>query len=190
MSEKEKKRRAAYKQNRDKWIFAQSLIIAIITVAIIISSIVTVKLNKSYYIEYKQSGNIDYNVFLKDNEFYEEDYLGENQSYVASLIDKIIADFSYQIEMGTDNVNYHYSYSITSRLEIIDDSSKSPIYNPEYELVKVENKVQNSSTENVSTKNNKRHPGSNFSLVCKHDCISNKEIKKNYNKSQKIRAEK
>ena len=145
MSEKEKKKRALYRKNREKWIFAQTVIIAILTVAIVISTIVATQLKSQYYVRYHESGSIDYNVFLKENEFYSETHLGKDQSYVASLIDKIIADFSYEIDMDTDDVNYRYSYSIVSNLEIVDNSSKVAIFNPEYELVSVQNKSQSSS---------------------------------------------
>ena len=116
MSEKEKKKRALYKKNREKWIFTQAVIASVVAVAIVISSIVAYQLNKTYYVGYTENGSIDYNVFLKDNEFFEESHLGQDQSYVASLIDKIVADCSYEIDMDTDDVNYKYSYTITSRL--------------------------------------------------------------------------
>ena len=145
MSEKEKNRRALYRKNREKWIFAQAVIASVVAVAILISSIVAYQLNKTYYIGYREGGSIDYNVFLKDNEFFEQDYLAKDQSYVASLIDKIIADYSYEIDMDTKDVNYKYSYSVTSRLEIMDDTSDVPIFNPEKELVSVQNKSQSSS---------------------------------------------
>jgi len=147
VSEKEKKKRALYKKNREKWIFTQAVIASVVAVAIVISSIVAYQLNKTYYIGYNESGSIDYNVFLKDNEFFEEDHLGKDQSYVASLIDKIVADYSYEIDMDTDDVNYKYSYTITSRLEIIDDTSDVAIFKPEKELVSVQNKSQSSSNQ-------------------------------------------
>ena len=145
MSEKEKKKRACYRKNREKWIFTQAVIIAVITIAIIISALVSHQLKSTYYIDYRENGSIDYNVFLKENEFFEEDHLEKDQSYVASLIDKIVADFSYEIDMDADDVNYRYSYDIDARLEIIDNSSKVAIFNPKYELVSVENKSQSSS---------------------------------------------
>ena len=147
MSEKEKKKRALYRKNREKWIFVQSVIVAVLTVAVLISAIVSVQLNKKYYIGYRESGTIDYNVFLKDNEFFEQNHLGKDQSYVASLIDKIIADYSYEIDMDVDDVNYKYSYTIKSRLEIMDNTSKVAIFNPEKELVNVQNKSQSSSNK-------------------------------------------
>lgn len=145
MSEKEKKKRDIYRKNREKWIFVQILLIAVVTIAVAVSAIVSVNLESKYYIGYQERGSVDYTVFLKDNEFYSEGYLDKNQSYVASLIDRIIADFSYEIDMDTDDVNYRYSYSINARLEIIDDSSGVAIFNPEYELVKEQNKSQSSS---------------------------------------------
>ena len=145
MPEKEKKRRATYRKNREKWIFVQSFIVIVLTIAVLISAIVSVQLNKKYYVEYRENGSVDYNVFLKQNEFFEEPYLGKDQSYVASLIDKIIADFSYDIQMNADDVNYRYSYKIKSTLEIIDNSSEVAIFNPEQELVNVQNKSQNSA---------------------------------------------
>ena len=145
MSESEKKRRKNYRKNREKWIFTQSVIIAVITLAVLISALVSYQLNSTYYIGYTENGSIDYDVFLKENEFFENPHLESNQSYVASLIDKVIANFNYEIDMDAEDVNYQYSYYIDARLEIIDDSSGVAIFNPEYELVSVENKSQNSS---------------------------------------------
>lgn len=145
MPEKEKKRRATYRKNREKWIFVQSFIVIVLTIAVLISAIVSVQLNKKYYIEYSENGSVDYNVFLKKNEFFEQSYLGKDQSYVASLIDKIIADFTYDIQMNADDVNYRYSYKIKSTLEIIDNTSEVAIFKPEQELVNVQNKSQNSA---------------------------------------------
>ena len=91
MSEKEKKRRVAYRKNREKWIFAQTVAIIVLTIAVLVTSIVSIQLQKKYYIGYTEGGSIDYDVFLKENEFYESNRLESDQSYVASLIDKIIA---------------------------------------------------------------------------------------------------
>ena len=46
MSEKEKNKRAAYRKNREKWIFVQSVVVIVLTLAVLISSIVSIQLNK------------------------------------------------------------------------------------------------------------------------------------------------
>ena len=145
MSESEKKKRGLYRKNREKWIFAQAVIVAVVTIAVLISALVSYQLNMQYYIEYNERGSIDYDVYLKDNEFYDSPHQEKNQSYVASLIDKIITNFNYEIDMDAEDVNYRYSYTITSRLEILDNTSNIPIYNPEYTLIDVRNKLQNTS---------------------------------------------
>ena len=146
MSEKEKTRRAKYRKNREKWIFAQSIMVVVVALAVLISALVCHELQKTHYVSYREGGSVDYDVFLKDNEFYDTPSLDKDQSYVASLIDNVIANFSYRMDMDADNVNYYYSYVISSRLEIVDNTSKAPIYNPERELVRVDDKLQSSSS--------------------------------------------
>ena len=144
MSEKEKKRRAKYQKNRSMLISAQATIAIVLAIAVLISVFVTHQLEKEQYISYRESGNIDYDVSLKENDYYESSYLEKDQSYVASLIDEIITNMSYQIVMDTDDVNYRYSYTVKSRLEIMDDTSNKPIYNNEKVLKSVQNRSQNS----------------------------------------------
>ena len=146
MSDSEKKKRNGYIKNRDRWIFTHTVIIIIVALAVLISALVADQLNDTYYISYTESGNIDYNVFLKENEFYDAPYLDKDQAYVASLIETIMADFNYNISMEADDVHYRYSYSIKSRLEILDSSSGAPLYNPEYEIVSRQNLSHSSSS--------------------------------------------
>ena len=49
----------------------------------------TFSITKGKTIKYHDKSAIDYKVYLKDNDFYENKYLDKNMAYVASLIDKI-----------------------------------------------------------------------------------------------------
>ena len=149
MSEKAKRHTAAYRRNRERWIFAQSVIVIVLTLAVLICALVSARLNKTYYVAYTESGNVDYNVFLKENEFYEEDHLGKDQTYVASLIESVVASFAYRIDMDAENVNYRYSYNVTSTLEIVENASDGIIYNPEKMLVEKDGLIQNSASNLV-----------------------------------------
>ncbi len=57
---------------------------------------------RAFYIEeikginYSEHSNLDYKVYLKENDFYEDEYLPKDMIYVASLIDKIKIDFNYR----------------------------------------------------------------------------------------------
>lgn len=130
MSEEEKIKRDLYKKSRDKKIAIQTAIIALVTVLTIVFSLVYNQLNKTYYIGYTEAGNVDYRVYLKENDFFEEEYLGKGQAYIASLIDKIAVDFYYNLSMDTPDVNYDYSYSIDAELEIFDEHTDKTLYRP------------------------------------------------------------
>ena len=134
MSEAEKKRRFDYKQNRSKWIMIFSLILAAVVLMTIILSTVYFNLSKNFYINYVENGEIDYKVYLKENDFFEEDYLGKDQEYIASLVDKVVADFKYELHME-EEVNFSYSYKVDAVLQIKNKSTGNTMYMPEFEII-------------------------------------------------------
>ena len=91
MSEAERKRRHDYKRNRSKWIRIQALVIVAVTLIVALVGIAYNGTNKNYYINYVEDGSVDYKVYLKENNFYSDSYLGKDQVYVAGLIDKVAA---------------------------------------------------------------------------------------------------
>ena len=76
---------------RKKKIIGFSCLIALLAIIIVGMVVLIFNLNKAYIVQYEESSNVDYNVYLKDNEFYKNNYLGENSDYVVSLIDYIDA---------------------------------------------------------------------------------------------------
>lgn len=57
----------------------------------------------------KTTNNIDYEVYLKDNEFIEDDYLKQNYSYINELIDYIEIKFDYNAltnKLDDPNISY------------------------------------------------------------------------------------
>ncbi|MBO5416166.1 MAG: hypothetical protein J6A83_06005 [Clostridia bacterium] len=134
MSEAQKNRRERYKRNRGKLILAQSIIVAILTLLVIISAVTYGYINKTYFVEYREASDVDYKVQLKENEFYDSEYLGRDQAYVASLIDDVIATFKYELNTEAEGANYEYSYKVESQLEIIDDRSGEALFKPVYEI--------------------------------------------------------
>lgn len=120
MSETEKLRRSAFKRNRKRWIIIQTVIVAILTLAVIASAVAYNRIDRTYYINYTEDANVDYKVYLKDNSFYDEEYLGAGQSYVSSLIDKVVADLRYELDIEADGMEYEYSYQIDTIMTIKD----------------------------------------------------------------------
>lgn len=143
---KDKSKGASYRKNRDKWIFAQSTVIIVLTLAVLICSLVSSRLDKKSTVTYTEGGSVNYNVFLKNNEFFEKDHLTSGNTYVASLIDTVVTTFSYHINMEQKDVDYRYSYRILSTLEILEASTNGMIFEKTQELVSKEDLTHNSNT--------------------------------------------
>ena len=146
MSEIEKKKRDTYRKNRSKLIMLQSVIIVILSLLILISAITYSYISKTYYVEYTESGRADYTVQLKDNEFYNSRFQAKDQTYVGTLVDSVIADMSYDMNVAAEDVWFDYSYSIMANLKIIDSRSDEAIFNNEYVLLPEKQYTHNASS--------------------------------------------
>lgn len=134
MSESEKKQRAAYQKGRSKQITVRSIIVIVLTVALLLCALSARSLSQNQYVTYTESGSVDYKVNLKNNSFYNEGALDENHAYVSSLVKDINAEFSYDMQVATQ-VEYNYSYYVDARLEVQDSETGAAIFDPVYELV-------------------------------------------------------
>lgn len=85
-------------------------------------------------ITYQENSNLDYKVYLKQNDFYEDDYLDKNMVYVASLIDKIDVDFNYTFKIDKKS-NIDFEYDIIGKLVISDKSKGKTFFEKEYTLL-------------------------------------------------------
>ncbi len=135
MSEAEKKRRYDYKQNRKKWIYIQAFAILLVVVIALSMVLTYSNLNKTYYINYTESGSADYNVILKDNEFFDKEELESGKGYISAIVDKVSADFKYEMQMDAVKVKFDHTHYVEARVEIIDRYTKAVIYQPTELLV-------------------------------------------------------
>ena len=94
----------------------------------------TVNVFDSVTINYQENSDLDYKVYLKKNNFYEDEYLEKDMIYVANLIDKIVIDYKYffNIDQKTD---IDFTYDIVAKLSIIDDAEQKVYYSKDYNLV-------------------------------------------------------
>ena len=101
MSELEIQRRQEYKRNRQKWTLIQLVSMGVLVALALGSFLVYNQMNRTYQIEYMENSQIDYRVQYTENEFFTEEWLGKDQSYITSLTEKIEAEFLYDICLGT-----------------------------------------------------------------------------------------
>lgn len=100
----------------------------------IIFILMSLNFTKQESINYTEKSNLDYKVYLKNNDFYDTEYLGKNMLYVANLIDKIKIDFDYNF-MSDKNINLDFTYKIIGKLSITDSERKNSYFEKEYVLV-------------------------------------------------------
>lgn len=75
---------------------------------------------------YRVDGEVDYQVYLKDNDYYTEKYLESGKQYIASLISTVRADFDYELE-AEEEIDAHYSYEIVATAKATDRGDKSKV---------------------------------------------------------------
>ncbi|MBE6546958.1 MAG: hypothetical protein E7668_05920 [Ruminococcaceae bacterium] len=110
----------------------QAVLLAILTVLIVICSATYAYIDRTYYVNYTERSDVNYTVQLKENDFYEESYLEQDRTYVATLIDTVHANFVYDLNTEAEDVNYEYSYRTEAQLLIKSAKSDEPIFDPIY----------------------------------------------------------
>lgn len=107
-----------------------SYVLVIIAISIIFLSLLLISINenKAYYVSYNENSNIDYKVYLKENDFFDKHYLEKDNQYIASLIDYITAQFNYQLSMEDKSVDYDYSYRIDATVNVKEKSTNNSLY--------------------------------------------------------------
>lgn len=98
-----------------------------------------IKSTKEYNYTYTENNDIDYKVYLKENNYFEEEYLEKGTKYIASLIDKIDATFDYKLN-SDDAINGNYTYYITATMEAKEKGKDVIIWSKEEEIFEHQSK--------------------------------------------------
>ena len=131
MSEEERRSRFNYRRIRKIEITVLAVVLTVFLCLTFIMGGLAVILNKTYYVNYTEKSSIDYGVHLKSNDFYNDEFIGKDYAYIASLIDSIEASFNYGVKMESHNdMEFKYSYRIDSVVEIKDRNSGKLLYAP------------------------------------------------------------
>ena len=104
-------------------------VVGLIIILIISGVFLTVYLNRDevYFVHYDDKSDLDYQVALKENDYYDKVYIDKNNQYIASLIDFINGYFNYELSIKED-FEYNYKYKIVANVNVIDDETHKSIY--------------------------------------------------------------
>lgn len=109
------------------------LTIIILSIAIIYTLKMSFKLPEDEVIKYKENSTIDYKVYLKENDFYEQEYLEKGMAYVASLIDNIKINYNYFFSVDKES-DIEIENKVIAKLIITSQSNSNVFFEKEYEL--------------------------------------------------------
>ena len=84
-------------------------------------------------VNYNEKGALNYRVYLKENNFYETNYLDENMIYVANLIDNINLDFNYDFNIE-EPTELTFTYQVLADLVISSQNGNSNFLEKTYNL--------------------------------------------------------
>lgn len=148
MSEQEILRRQEYKRNRKKWMIIQILALVVVASVALGCFVVYNNMNRTYYIEYTETGGVDYQVKYADNTFFDSEWIDKDGAYITSLVNGVNADFNYKLNMDASNIGFDYKYTIDAQLLVADTKSGAPYYTVT-ENVLPEKKVSTVKSDNV-----------------------------------------
>ena len=109
-----------------RWLFYMlipTLIMLGLTVLVLKGSMYT---KEESIIGYNEVGKIDYKVFLKENNYYKEQYLGKDMQYVASIIKNVVPTFTYEMH-SEEKMEYTYNYKVSADLIISDPNDNNKV---------------------------------------------------------------
>ena len=139
--------------NRRRTIVNFALLIIVLLVASAAFMFIFIQNNRTHYITYNENSNLDYKVYLKNNDYFAEKYLNKDKQYIASLIENIDAKFDYNFDVEDENINYQYSYRIESEVNVEESSNRKVLFNKVDTIIKKQT-ITTNSEKNVRISDN------------------------------------
>lgn len=112
--------------NYKKRLFKRIKLFIFLILFIITTFWISIAVKKTITLYYKENSNINYLVYVKQDEFYTEPYLPKGMKYIASSIDYIDINFNYNFKMN-EQMNYDYYYYIEADVKVFDQNDPTNI---------------------------------------------------------------
>lgn len=132
-------------ENKNLKLLAQFFLIVFVTLLCLVFVYYGVSSRKASNVTFKEKGAPDYQVYLKENDYYQEPYLEKGMSYVASLIDYVKIDFDYNLNSSKPS-DIDYKYRIDAELIITERGNENAVLYREN--IKLKDEVSNTAKTN------------------------------------------
>lgn len=124
------------KKDSYRQITIQNLLLIIVVLLVLSFTLISLYITKNnyHYLTYTENSQVDYQVLLKENEFFKEKYMTKNKSYISSIIEDIEVNFKYNLSFN-EPTNYKYSYRISAEIDVEDDQQENNLYHFQEDLL-------------------------------------------------------
>ena len=103
------------KKTKKKSYYLKNNVLIVLFISFIILSFLCFKksiiIQKEQNVFYAEVGTPNYKIYLKDNNYYKQDYLDKDMSYISNLIDYVSINYDYKFISDTE-LNGEYYYKI------------------------------------------------------------------------------
>ena len=125
------------KKTKKKSYYLKNNVLIVLFISFIMLSFLCFKksiiIQKEQNVFYEEVGTPNYKIYLKDNNYYKQDYLDKDMSYISNLIDYVSINYDYKFISDTE-LNGEYYYKIVADLEIRNQQNDSLFYVERYDL--------------------------------------------------------
>lgn len=143
INERKEHKRIIKKQRQYTRLMSQIARIMILLIVSILLVCCGINIKKETSVNYQKNNNIDYKVYLKENEYYEDEYLDKDMQYIANLIDYIEVNFKSVFSLD-ELSDIQYKYSIDAYVTVTDPTNdEKTLYNKTFNLVDSKTKTEN-----------------------------------------------
>lgn len=105
----------------------------VIMLVIVLMGCLSLTFQKEYVVHYTDNSNLDYNVYLKPNNFYKTSFLPKDKNYISTLIDYIDAKFDYTFK-STEDIDLEYAYYMKADV-LVNNSKGKNIFKQEETII-------------------------------------------------------
>ena len=133
-------------------IFFVTLFISFICIA---KSFETPKENKKLLYAYNISRNADYKVYLKQNDYINDEYIGMNSTYITDMVDYIDTNFKYNCStsrMATAKATYQVVATLNVEYSVTGATERPKLWSKEYVLTEPKLLTSDNNQINIMTK--------------------------------------
>ena len=131
------------KSSRNKrqasWVLYMVLFFISLTICLLFAS-KTITRTKGVPVDYSQSANASYKVYLNENKFFKEEYLDMGKSYVSNLIKYVDVDFNYNFKINA-KTTIDFDYKIMGEVVIENSKTNESYVNDEYKFTLLDTKT-------------------------------------------------